>query len=396
MLSGTHTVYNDTCTNCTCQTGTVTCDSVQCPKLGCEHPTQDGCCKSCTNGCNYQQKLFGEGETFVLPDDPCKTCSCQNGKTCALISRKLFAEGTDIIKILNLEAVYFLLAVKLITWHIFVLPLQQRHCILGNVTCELETCFLLENCHQTYKDPELCCEVCVSCAKPDHSLVPPRVFAGSPDLDALIGKREVKLEAGIDWIPGESQLITIIDSNNWTLSAYSKQETCNTQLGHERVAWLCENLWHLTDLTLWHSTGLTLWHSTGLTLWHLTGLTLWHSTDLTLWHSTGLILWHSTGYHTQQVMTLDRFDPMTLNRFDPMTLDRLWHSTGYDTQQVWQYDTRQVWQYDTRQFDPMTSSLYAWVVAKIFLPISVCWILQMEQATLMNLIVPTVPVMKVY
>ena len=54
-------------------------------------------------------------ETFVLPGDPCKTCSCQNGKAYALISRKLFAEGTDIIKILNLEAVYFLLAVKLIT-----------------------------------------------------------------------------------------------------------------------------------------------------------------------------------------------------------------------------------------------------------------------------------------
>ncbi|KAI2653376.1 Kielin/chordin-like protein [Labeo rohita] len=71
---------------CSCNGGQVTCSS-NCPQTNpapCPpNPTSHGSCGQC----QYNQRMYENGQTFQDPDDPCRTCTCQDGHTrCASAS----------------------------------------------------------------------------------------------------------------------------------------------------------------------------------------------------------------------------------------------------------------------------------------------------------------------
>ncbi|MCJ8733662.1 hypothetical protein PDJAM_G00226190 [Pangasius djambal] len=68
------------CTKCSCVEGNVRCQVKDCPPLSCRHPnTESGeCCPSC-NHCFYKQRVYENGQRLSDPDDPCSSCTCQNG-----------------------------------------------------------------------------------------------------------------------------------------------------------------------------------------------------------------------------------------------------------------------------------------------------------------------------
>ncbi|XP_030646302.1 LOW QUALITY PROTEIN: kielin/chordin-like protein [Chanos chanos] len=68
------------CSSCSCVGGEVVCTAVQCPPVTCPHPTQthDECCASCER-CTFNQRIYENGQTFSNPDKPCQICTCQAG-----------------------------------------------------------------------------------------------------------------------------------------------------------------------------------------------------------------------------------------------------------------------------------------------------------------------------
>ncbi|KAB5575222.1 hypothetical protein PHYPO_G00218350 [Pangasianodon hypophthalmus] len=68
------------CTKCSCEEGNARCWVKDCPPLSCHHPnTESGeCCPSC-NHCLYKQRIYENGQRFLDQDEPCNSCTCQDG-----------------------------------------------------------------------------------------------------------------------------------------------------------------------------------------------------------------------------------------------------------------------------------------------------------------------------
>eukprot|EP00058_Branchiostoma_floridae_P014451 XP_002599939.1 hypothetical protein BRAFLDRAFT_74063 [Branchiostoma floridae] len=68
----------DTCQDCVCRRGQVTCNRMPCPSVTCPYPVRGECCQSC-NGCFYSSRGYTNGQEFTDPVDKCSNCICQNG-----------------------------------------------------------------------------------------------------------------------------------------------------------------------------------------------------------------------------------------------------------------------------------------------------------------------------
>ncbi|GAB1290632.1 Kielin/chordin-like protein [Apodemus speciosus] len=66
------------CTSCSCQDGVPVCRAVLCSPVLCQHPTQPpgACCPSCES-CTYHGLVYANGQNFTDADSPCHTCSCE-------------------------------------------------------------------------------------------------------------------------------------------------------------------------------------------------------------------------------------------------------------------------------------------------------------------------------
>uniref|UniRef100_A0AAY5ENI4 Uncharacterized protein n=1 Tax=Electrophorus electricus TaxID=8005 RepID=A0AAY5ENI4_ELEEL len=71
---------NDPCTTCSCQEGKVLCGTSACPRALCTHPNKEPgqCCESCHH-CLFKHSVYENGQTFSDPDEPCQRCTCQDG-----------------------------------------------------------------------------------------------------------------------------------------------------------------------------------------------------------------------------------------------------------------------------------------------------------------------------
>ncbi|XP_047300600.1 cysteine-rich motor neuron 1 protein isoform X10 [Homo sapiens] len=84
----------DSCTQCTCHSGRVLCETEVCPPLLCQNPsrTQDSCCPQCTEDtipkkvvCHFSGKAYADEERWDL--DSCTHCYCLQGQTlCSTVS----------------------------------------------------------------------------------------------------------------------------------------------------------------------------------------------------------------------------------------------------------------------------------------------------------------------
>ncbi|KAM9377036.1 kielin/chordin-like protein [Pholidichthys leucotaenia] len=163
------------CQECTCVNGNMECFPLRCPTLSCHNPVHHAgeCCPRCEQ-CEYESKVYVDGETFPSKREPCVHCRCSGGEvscerthhgtscpppqcshpakregeccpTCNACEydRRVFAEG----------AVFTPAGSG---------PCLQCRCKAGNVICHHEKCPPVQ-CSKPVIDPHLCCPVCRVC-----------------------------------------------------------------------------------------------------------------------------------------------------------------------------------------------------------------------------------------
>ncbi|XP_060698749.1 kielin/chordin-like protein isoform X2 [Hemiscyllium ocellatum] len=75
------------CEECRCQKGQVICDAKRCKKASCPHPSINICSCPVCDGCRYDERDYKNGERFPDPSDKCNRCACRNGQvTCQPVS----------------------------------------------------------------------------------------------------------------------------------------------------------------------------------------------------------------------------------------------------------------------------------------------------------------------
>ncbi|XP_072241827.1 kielin/chordin-like protein [Leuresthes tenuis] len=112
------------CSSCTCVNGETLCTHTQCPRTNCLHPTKitSSCCEVCES-CTYNHRIYGNGQRFTTPDQPCHICTC----------------------------------------------------LYGTVNCERQNCPQL-NCTNSYTPPGECCPKCHDCSFENRVIVDGEAF----------------------------------------------------------------------------------------------------------------------------------------------------------------------------------------------------------------------------
>ncbi|XP_034443111.1 kielin/chordin-like protein isoform X2 [Hippoglossus hippoglossus] len=161
------------CQECTCVNGNVACSPLPCPALSCRNPVHRAgdCCPRCEQ-CEYESKVYVDGQTFPSRRDPCLRCYCSAGEvscerldsscptphcnhpakrkgeccpTCDVCEydRRVYAHG-----------------------EVFTPagsgPCLQCRCKGGNVICHEEKCPPVQ-CSNPIIDSQLCCPICKAC-----------------------------------------------------------------------------------------------------------------------------------------------------------------------------------------------------------------------------------------
>ncbi|KAM8892202.1 kielin/chordin-like protein isoform 2-T2 [Spinachia spinachia] len=163
----------DQCQACTCLDGNVACSALPCAALTCHNPVHrvGDCCPRCEQ-CEYDSKMYVDGQKFLSMRDPCLHCHCVAGSvscermdsTCPSprcshpakhkeqccptcdgceYERRMYADG----KVFNPAGSG---------------PCLQCRCKGGNVSCREEKCQPVQ-CSNPITDPRLCCPICQAC-----------------------------------------------------------------------------------------------------------------------------------------------------------------------------------------------------------------------------------------
>ncbi|XP_035499032.2 kielin/chordin-like protein [Scophthalmus maximus] len=163
----------DRCEECTCVNGNVACSPLPCPALACRNPTHRAgdCCPRCEQ-CDYESKLYVDGQMFPSGRDPCLRCICTAGEvscerrdsscptprcnhpakrkgeccpTCdeCEYDRRVYAHGEAFIPAGSG-------------------PCLQCRCKGGSVICHEEKCPPVQ-CSNPIIDPHRCCPLCKAC-----------------------------------------------------------------------------------------------------------------------------------------------------------------------------------------------------------------------------------------
>ncbi|KAK6488158.1 kielin/chordin-like protein isoform X1 [Huso huso] len=75
------------CQECTCFKGEVTCGTKKCSKVSCPHPAIDTCTCPVCDGCIFRGRDCKNGERFLDPNNKCQRCTCLNGGvTCVSVT----------------------------------------------------------------------------------------------------------------------------------------------------------------------------------------------------------------------------------------------------------------------------------------------------------------------
>ncbi|CAI9718898.1 chordin isoform X2 [Octopus vulgaris] len=174
------------CEECICQNSQVTCQSVSCPDLQCQHPANtDGCCPSCYN-CTFSGNNFQNKEVFQNPQDTCSTCQCQEG---TVVCNKKFCPtlhcthpnqepGECCQSCQNCN--YFSQTYR--DSKVFANPenpCETCHCEKGSVRCQTSQCPPVSCTHPSKQNT--CCPKCASCDFDGHEIQDRQKFAHPAD-----------------------------------------------------------------------------------------------------------------------------------------------------------------------------------------------------------------------
>eukprot|EP00079_Xenopus_tropicalis_P008629 XP_002931908.2 PREDICTED: kielin/chordin-like protein isoform X1 [Xenopus tropicalis] len=174
-LNGHRVRSTDQCKQCFCENGNVQCEPITCPQAPCRNPVRKTgeCCPRCES-CEYDSRLFTEGEVFTTVHDPCLQCTCLSGEvSCEHLDRKCppsqcshpgRAKGQccPSCEVCDFEGILY-------TDRQSFQPLGHGPCLKcfcakGNVRCVEETC-PPALCPNPVRDPEQCCPVCKVCVQ---------------------------------------------------------------------------------------------------------------------------------------------------------------------------------------------------------------------------------------
>ncbi|XP_056138469.1 kielin/chordin-like protein [Lampris incognitus] len=173
FLNGAVIPARDRCQECVCQNGNVVCSPLLCPAVSCRNPVHrpGDCCPRCEQ-CEYEAKLYLDGQDFLSRADPCLRCHCSAGEvscrrtdaSCPTLhcshpakprgqccptcdeceyDRRVYANG----KVFSPAGSG---------------PCLQCRCKGGSVICHEEKCSPVQ-CSNPINDPHFCCPICKVC-----------------------------------------------------------------------------------------------------------------------------------------------------------------------------------------------------------------------------------------
>ncbi|XP_056907493.1 kielin/chordin-like protein [Takifugu flavidus] len=171
--NGARVPAGDLCQDCTCVNGNVLCSAHPCPSPPCQNPVRrpGDCCPRCEQ-CEYESKLYVDGQKFSSRTEPCLHCRCSAGEvSCERVDslcptpqcshpatpkgeccptcrdcgydQKVFADG----KVFTPAGSG---------------PCLQCRCKGGSVICQEEKCPPIK-CTNPIIDPHACCPTCKAC-----------------------------------------------------------------------------------------------------------------------------------------------------------------------------------------------------------------------------------------
>ncbi|KAM9854759.1 kielin/chordin-like protein [Aulostomus maculatus] len=173
FLNGAVIPNGDRCQECTCVNGNVQCLARPCPALTCRHPVHHpgDCCPRCEQ-CEYESKVYLDGQKFTSRSDPCLRCRCSAGEvscertdaSCPTVHcshpAKRKGECCPTCKECEYDRRVYT------DGKVFIPagsgPCLQCRCKGGNVICHEEKCPPLQ-CSNPIVDPHLCCPICKVC-----------------------------------------------------------------------------------------------------------------------------------------------------------------------------------------------------------------------------------------
>ncbi|XP_065565688.1 fibrillin-1-like isoform X2 [Artemia franciscana] len=68
------------CTRCLCKDGEIRCQPRQCSRSDCTNPIIGQCCDYCPEDCVVDHQVYRNGMAFISELDPCRTCTCMEGR----------------------------------------------------------------------------------------------------------------------------------------------------------------------------------------------------------------------------------------------------------------------------------------------------------------------------
>ncbi|KAK2917907.1 hypothetical protein Q8A73_004653 [Channa argus] len=163
----------DRCQECTCVNGNVVCSTLPCPALSCQNPVHKAgeCCPRCEQ-CEYESRVYMDGQMFSSRRDPCLYCRCSAGEvTCdhmdtscptAHCSHPARHKGECCPTCEECEYDTIVYANGKVFIPAGSGPCLQCRCKSGNVICHEEKCPPVQ-CSNPITDPHLCCPICKAC-----------------------------------------------------------------------------------------------------------------------------------------------------------------------------------------------------------------------------------------
>ncbi|XP_034734849.1 kielin/chordin-like protein isoform X1 [Etheostoma cragini] len=163
----------DRCQECTCVNGNVACSPLPCPDLSCRNPVHRAgeCCPRCEQ-CEYESKVYVDGQKFPSRRDPCLHCHCSAGEiscervdsSCPTLSCSHPAKrkGECCPTCDECEFDRRVYADEKVFTPAGNGPCLQCRCKGGNVICREEKCPPVQ-CSNPIIDPHLCCPICKAC-----------------------------------------------------------------------------------------------------------------------------------------------------------------------------------------------------------------------------------------
>ncbi|XP_064084598.1 kielin/chordin-like protein [Macrobrachium nipponense] len=163
------------CITCSCNLGTVTCQSEECGPPVCLHPESipGECCPRCPGQCSYDDRVIATGSTFQPSFNPCLNCSCQKCScdsgviTCTGETCQKCPYGVPVPGSCCPDCSRCFVGGQLVDNKVWFNrggdPCEPCQCLDGSLKCRPRTTCPELSCLLKHRPDGECCPVCIGC-----------------------------------------------------------------------------------------------------------------------------------------------------------------------------------------------------------------------------------------